>query len=117
LSFIKEKENDRMETSKEIVAKFMNEKEICSRPTTLKIIDSLLQADILKDRGGRRNSSDLIVNKEFKYEEFMDTSFKERLKELQKSISPFKDLIENGTIKTKVTKNTKGQHQVLIDLD
>jgi len=65
LLFIKEKENDRKGISKDRVAKYMHERGICSRPTTLKLIDSLLQAGILLDLGGRRNANDLIVNKDF----------------------------------------------------
>ena len=115
LSFIKEKENDRVEISKDSVARYMNEKKICSRPTTLKLIDSLLQAEILLDRGrGRKNSSDLVVNRDFPYEELMQESFMDHYKELQKSLKPFKSLIDRGIIKAKLTKDRKG---VLLDFD
>jgi len=103
LSFIKEKENDRMEISKDSVARYMNEKKICSRPTTLKLIDSLLQAGILLDRGrGRKNSNDLVVNKDFPYDKLMQESFTHHVKELQKQMEPFKGLIDKGIIKDKL---------------
>jgi hypothetical protein len=102
LSFIKEEEREREEVSKDRVAKYMNEKRICSRPTTLKIIDSLLQAEILLDRGrGKRNSSDLVVNKDFPYDKLMQESFTHHVKEREKQMEPFKGLIDKGIIKAK----------------
>jgi len=101
LLFIKEKENDRKGISKDRVAKYMHERGICSRPTTLKLIDSLLQAGILLDLGGRRNANDLIVNKDFDFEGLMDKSFMDHVKMIEKSLEPFKTLIDKGVIKKK----------------
>jgi hypothetical protein len=115
LAFIKDRQNERMEISKDTVAKYMNEKEICSRPTTLKLIDSLLQADILLDRGrGRRNSSDLVVNETFPFEELMQESFDNYIKRAEKGLEPFATLIKKNIIKHK-RKDPKA-HQVPLDV-
>jgi hypothetical protein len=118
LSFIKEKENDRMEISKDTVAKYMSDKEICSRPTTLKLIDSLLQAEILLDRGrGRRNSSDLVVNNDFDYEGLMKDSFDNYIKQVKKSIEPYSPLIKKGVIKLDKMRKDPKVLQVPLDVE
>lgn len=118
LAFIKENENDKIGLSKDRVAKAMNEKDVCSRPTTLKIIDSLLQAGVLLDKGrGVRNSSDIVVSKDFPFEGLMRESFIEHVKKLEKSNEPFKNLIDKGILDHKVKKDSKGKAKILLDVD
>jgi hypothetical protein len=108
LAFIKENEKERIGLSKDGVAKAMHDKDICSRPTTIKIIDSLLQAEILLDQGrGTKNASDLVVNKNFPYEKLMQQSFAEYVKRLKKDIEPFKSLIDKD----------KGKRRIYLDVD
>lgn len=117
LAFIKENENDRGGLSKERVAKVMREKGICSRPTTLKIIDSLLDQEILLEQGrGFRNSSDLVVSKDFHFKELMKESFAKHYEKLEKSIDPFKPYILDGTIDYNVKKE-KGKTKVQLGAD
>lgn len=117
LAFIKENENDRGGLSKERVAKVMHEKGICSRPTTLKIIDSLLDQEILLEQGrGFRNSSDLVVSKDFPFKELMKESFAKHYEKLEKSIDPFKPYIHDGTITYNVKKD-KGKTKVHLGVD
>jgi hypothetical protein len=117
LAFIKENENDRIGLSKDSVAKAMNERDVCSRPTTLKIIDSLLQAGILLDKGrGVRNSSDIVVNKDFDFEGLMRQSFKDHYEKLKKDIDPFRSLIYEGMLNYKVDRS-KGKPKIQLDVD
>ena len=117
LTFIKEHETDKIGISKDMVAKFMNERDICSRPTTLKIIDSLMQAGLLLDQGRKRkNSSDLVVSKDFNFKKLMQSSVGQYLNKLEESIKPLKYLIDEDILTDKVTK-TKGKTQILLDVD
>jgi hypothetical protein len=118
LAFIKENENEKIGLSKDSVAKAMNEKGVCSRPTTLKIIDSLLQAGILSDKGrGARNSSDIVVSKGYDFEGLMRQSFEHHIHEIQKSIKPFESLIDKAILKYKVHKDTNEKTQDLLNVD
>lgn len=86
----------------------MHEKNICSRATTLKIIDSLIQAEIVKDRGtGRKNFNNLAVNESFNLEEIMQQSFDNYVKQVEKNLQPFVQLI----------KKKKGKAQVLLNVE
>jgi hypothetical protein len=96
----------------------MNEKGVCSRPTTLKIIDSLLQAGILSDKGrGARNSSDIVVSKGYDFEGLMRQSFEHHIQEIQKSIKPFEGLIDKAILKYKVHKDANEKTQDLLNVD
>jgi len=117
LAFIKENKDDRRGVSKDGVARVMHEKEICSRPTTIKIIDSLLQQGILVEGGrGTRNASDLVVSKDFDFEGLMKDSFQRHYEKLMKSIDPFKPYIHNGTIDYNV-KRERGKPKIQLDVD
>jgi hypothetical protein len=108
LHYIKENERDIRGISKDKVAKVMHEKNICSRATTLKIIDSLIQAEIVKDRGtGRKNFNNLAVNESFNLEEIMQQSFDNYVKQVEKNLQPFVQLI----------KKKKGKAQVLLNVE
>lgn len=118
VAFIKENENDRGGLSKERVAKVMHEKGICSRPTTLKIIDSLLDQGILLEQGrGFRNSSDLVVSKEFPFKKMMNESFAKHVEKLKKSFDPFKPYIEGGMISGDNVKKDKGKTMIQLGFD
>ena len=81
LQYVKDNERG---MSKDRVAREMHERNICSRPTTLKIIDSLIQAEILKNRGGtRKKTNDLVVNEAFQFEEIMQESFDNYIKQAE----------------------------------
>jgi len=114
LQYVKDNERG---MSKDRVAREMHERNICSRPTTLKIIDSLIQAEILKNRGGtRKKTNDLVVNEAFQFEEIMQESFDNYIKQAEKSLEPFATLIKKNIIKQhKARKDPKG-HQVHLDV-
>jgi hypothetical protein len=117
LAYIKENEKERIGLSKDSVAKAMNEKGVCSRPTTLKIIDSLLDQEILLDQGrGVRNSSDLVISKDFDFEGLMKESFKKHVEKLEKEIKPFGSLIDKGILDYKVGQ-VKGKTKIQLDVD
>jgi len=118
LQYIKENERDPRGISKDRVAKVMHEKDVCSRATTLKIIDSLIQAEIIKDRGsGRRNFNNLMVDESFPFEDIMKESFYNYASRLEKNLEPFADLIMNNKIKDKAKIGPKGKPQVLLSLE
>lgn len=109
LQYIKNNEDNPRTMSKDRVAREMHEKNICSRSTTLKIIDSLIQAEIVKDReDGRRNVNNLIINETFQFEEIMQQSFDNYIKEVAEEAEPFAILIKKGIINQKGKKDSKG---------
>lgn len=118
LAFIKENEDDRRGVSKDGVAREMHEKQICSRPTTIKIIDSLLLQGILVEGGrGTRNASDLVVSKDFDFEGLMKDSFQRHYEKLIKSIDPFKPYIRNGTLNYNIKKEKGKSPKIQLDID
>lgn len=84
--------------------------------TTLKLIDSLLQAGILLDLRGKRNANDLTINKNFDFEDLMNRSFMDHVKTIEKSLGPFKTLIKNRKIKGKAKVSPKGDVSVILDI-
>ena len=92
------------------VGKYMNEKGICSRPTTRLILFSLLEEGILIEKE-RRNTyfHDLVIDEDYSFEGLLTEVFLDRVEDLKESLRPFNILIPDKKILTNhaVTKNAK----------
>lgn len=102
--------------TKEAIAKHMDEKAICSRPTTLKIIQRLLDNEIIKNDKKKDNTfSRLIINPEIDWRVIEMGLLTTYIKEVQ---ARFADLWEdtgltNELLKTISRYNDKKQTRTL----
>ena len=103
LAYIKENENDETGITKDNVAKYMHEKGICSRPTTLRIIEALLAEKILLDKRTRKNVfHDLVVSEEIPFDDLLKKSLKKHIEDVEQALKPFEILTKH---KIKVEKD------------
>ena len=78
--------------TKEAIAKHMDEKAICSRPTTLKIIQRLLDNKIIKNDKKKDNTfSRLIINPEIDWRVIEKDLLVTYIKEIQQRFADLKD--------------------------
>jgi len=112
LDFIKEKEieGDQVRITKDKVAKYMNEKGICSRPTTLNLLTFFLEEGILLEKQRRNKyAHNLVVNKDFDYQGLFEELILYYFNYMEESLKPFESLIKNKKIKYKIDKKSKGE--------
>ena len=112
-----ENENSDIGITMDSVAKVMHDKGVCSRTTTLKIINSLLQAGILLDQKRKRNEfHDLVVNKKVNFELIVKKKFQAYAEEIKKGVEPFESLIEDKNFKRKIKDSVKEIEKAVSDI-
>jgi len=117
MQHIKENENSDIGITMDSVAKVMHDKGVCSRTTTLKIINSLLQAGILLDQKRKRNEfHDLVVNKDIDFKRLLKKKFRNHVEEIKKGLEPFESLIEDKKFKHKIKESVSGIEKVVSDI-
>lgn len=109
LAYIKENESDEVGITKDNVAKYMHDKGFCSRPTTLRLIDSLLAEEILLDKRTRKNVfHDLVISGEINFDDLLKESLDLYVKEVEKSLKPLEALTKYKiNLEKRVTKVSK----------
>jgi hypothetical protein len=99
LAYIKQNESDEVGITKDSVAKYMHDKGFCSRPTTLRLIDSLFAEGFLVDRRTRKNVfHDLVVHKDLDFDDLVKKSLLQHVKEVEKELKPFESLTRHKRI-------------------
>jgi hypothetical protein len=89
--------------TKEEISRYMDEKQICSRPTTLKLIQRLLDNKIILNDKKRDNTfSSLVINPSFDFGEIEKDLFTTFIKEIQQHFADFNN-------------ETKGANTILVD--
>jgi hypothetical protein len=117
MQYIKENENNDIGITKDSVAKAMHEKGVCSRTTTLKIIDSLLQAGVLLDQRRKRNEfHDLVVNKDIDIKRLVRKKFQDHVEEIKKGAEPLESLIEDEKFRRKIKDSVIRIEKVVSDI-
>ena len=78
LKYIRNNQANANSITKEEISRQMEKNEICSRPTTLKLIRRLLDKKIILDNRKRKNTfSSLIINPSFNFREIEKNLIKE----------------------------------------
>lgn len=102
MQYIKKNQNSNIGLTMDRVAKVMHERGVCSRITTLKIINSLLEDRLLFDQKRKANEfHDLIVNTEYDFKRILKNKILYQIEEIKKGLEPFDSLLEDS--KSKVT--------------
>jgi hypothetical protein len=102
LEFIKSSENDKTTITMDKVAKYMNDNDkgvICSRPTTLKYLSSLLAEGILLEKN-RRNKyfHDLVIDENYDFLGLLEEIFLYQVERLNELLQPFQILVKDKKI-------------------
>lgn len=118
IEFIKSKQTATTGVTMDQVAKHMNEKGLCSRPTTRMLLFSLLREKILKEKE-RRNKyfHDLVIDEGYDFEGLLEEVFLSHAENIKESIKPFENLMKDKKVITnhQVNKNPKhGLNELLL---
>ncbi len=90
LKYIRNNQVHASSITKEEIARYMDEKQICSRPTTLKLIQRLLDNKIILNDKRRDNTfSSLIINPSFDFRGLVSTMLKSDVNEILKIFDMF----------------------------
>jgi hypothetical protein len=116
LEYIKKNEKEPKKLTINHVASAMNEKGICSRLTTNKIIFNLKNLKIVKDEKTGNKFHKLKINDEYYYD---SNKLEEELlkSQIQKVLEPFKTLLESKKMEVHVINKTKGKTEVIIGIE
>jgi predicted transcriptional regulator len=103
LKYIRNNQVHASSITKEEISRYMDEKQICSRPTTLKLIQRLLDHKIILNDKKRDNTfSSLVINPSFDFGAIEKDLFSTFIKEIQQHFADFND-------------ETKGANTILVD--
>lgn len=106
IQFIKENQNPEIGLTMDRVAKAMHEKGVCSRPTTLKLIDELLRVGVLLDQKRKKNEfHDLIVNPDKDFKPLLKKKFRKYVEDIKQGFDLYESLIEDKEFKRTIRES------------
>jgi hypothetical protein len=108
----KKKPEDRKGLTKDTVAREMYVEGVCSRLTTLRILNDLLSDGIIIDMKEKEKTfARLEINKDFDWEELRKEIIHDQVK---KALAPFEKIADRGELNIRVYWNRKGLPEVEI---
>jgi hypothetical protein len=113
LEFIKKNENNPKKLTINQVALDLDEKGLCSRLTTNKIISNLINLKIIKDEKVGNKFHKLKINDEYYYD-FNKLEVLLLKSQIQKALEPFEGLLKSKKMEVQVINKAKGEIDVII---
>ena len=108
LEFIKKNENNPKKLTINQVALDLDEKGLCSRLTTNKIISNLINLKIIKDEKVGNKFHKLKINDEYYYD-FNKLEVLLLKSQIQKALEPFEGLLKSKKMEVQVINKAKGE--------
>ena len=116
LEYIKKNENESKKLTINQVASAMDEKGICSRLTTNKIIFNLMKLNVIKDEKKGNKFHHLKINDEYYYD---FNKLEEQLlkSQIQKALGPFRALLKSKKMEVQIINKAKGETDIIIGIE